>query len=188
MKLIGLDLSHKRPWQRGLEYHSSFVGVVLYEMVAGRAPFHGETRTHTVVSSLESEPPPLVTFAPDAPAELQRIVRKALTKERDNRYQTARDLMLDLKSLRRDLDIHSEMRRSSSPAREVEYSSGVKDDVRKGNQDLSMPKDERFPTEADSASNEGQRGEESVGLRIAAMVAMFLLALAAILFGYCGRK
>jgi serine/threonine-protein kinase len=89
------------------------LGVVLYEMLAGRPPFYGETKSHTVVSILESEPPPLTTFAPDTPPELQRIVRKALTKDRDSRYQTARDLMIDLKSLRRELDLRSELERSS---------------------------------------------------------------------------
>src|SRR5205807_2466818 len=92
------------------------LGVVLYEMLAGRPPFRGETNSHTVVSILETEPPLLSKFAPDTPAELQRIVRKALTKDRDSRYQTARDLMIDLKSLRRDLDIQSEMKRSTAPA------------------------------------------------------------------------
>ncbi len=81
------------------------LGVVLYEIVAGRPPFGGETKSHTVVSILEEEPLPLTEFAPNIPAELQRIVRKALTKDRDNRYQTARDLMIDLKNLRRELDI-----------------------------------------------------------------------------------
>src|SRR2546427_3381769 len=84
------------------------LGVVLYEMLVGRPPFRGETKSHTVVSILETEPPLLTTLAPDTPAELQRIVRKALTKDRDERYQTARDLMIDLKSLRRDLDIQIE--------------------------------------------------------------------------------
>jgi pimeloyl-ACP methyl ester carboxylesterase len=88
------------------------LGVVLYEMIAGRAPFRGETRSHTVVSILEDEPPPLTEFAPNIPAELLRIVRKALTKDSDSRYQTARDMMIDLKNLRRELDIQSELKRS----------------------------------------------------------------------------
>jgi len=92
------------------------LGVVLYEMLAGRPPFHGETKSHTVVSILESEPPPLSTLAPDTPVELQRIIRKSLTKDRDSRYQTARDLMIDLKTLRRDLDIKSEIERSTIPS------------------------------------------------------------------------
>jgi serine/threonine protein kinase/pimeloyl-ACP methyl ester carboxylesterase len=164
------------------------LGVVLYEMVAGRPPFRGETKSHTVVSILETEPPALATFAPEAPAELQRIVRKALTKDRDSRYQTARDLMIDLKSLRRDLDIQSEMRRSSTPDHEVKDSSGAKVEVGKGDQDLTLSKDEQFPTEAGSTPGERQRGEGSVSYRIAAMIAMFLLALAGFLFWFFSRK
>jgi serine/threonine protein kinase/tetratricopeptide (TPR) repeat protein len=91
------------------------LGMVLYEMVAGRAPFEGETSSHLIVSILDHEPTPLAFFAPDAPAELQRIVRKCLTKERDERYQTARDLMIDLKNLRRELDLQSELDRSIAP-------------------------------------------------------------------------
>jgi hypothetical protein len=89
------------------------LGVVLYEMVGGRAPFLGETSSHILVSILEHEPPPLARFAPAAPPELQRIVRKCLAKEPDERYQTARDLMIDLKSLRRELDLQGELERST---------------------------------------------------------------------------
>jgi serine/threonine protein kinase/tetratricopeptide (TPR) repeat protein len=91
------------------------LGVVLYRMVTGRAPFTGETPSHVTVSILEHEPRPLARFAPDVPAEFQRIVRKCLTKKRDERYQTARDLMIDLKSLRRELDFQSELERSATP-------------------------------------------------------------------------
>src|SRR6185436_7710740 len=97
------------------------LGVVLYEMLAGRAPFRGETNSHTVVSILESEPVSLITLASNVPAELNRIVRKALTKDRESRYQTARDLMIDIKSLRREIDLHAELGRSGS-AREIEQS------------------------------------------------------------------
>ena len=90
------------------------LGVVLYEMVAGRVPFEGETASHVSVAVLEHEPPPLTRFVPDAPAELQRIVRKCLTKARDERYQTARDLMIDLKSLRRDLELQTELTRTDN--------------------------------------------------------------------------
>ena len=88
------------------------LGVVLYEMIAGRPPFLGETKSHIVVAILEDEPAPLTDSVPNIPVELQRIVRKALTKDRDSRYQTARDMMIDLKNLRRDLDIQSELKRS----------------------------------------------------------------------------
>ncbi len=83
------------------------LGVVLYEMLACRAPFASSTRMDTLVAILEREPPPLVQSTPDTPAaltQLQRIVRKTLRKERSERYQTATELLADLKSARQELD------------------------------------------------------------------------------------
>ena len=95
------------------------LGVVLYEMLSGKVPFTGETVNHTIVSILEKEPPLLT----NVPAELQRIVRKALTKDVDMRYQSARDLLIDLKNLRRDLDIQGEIERSVVPDRDLSTTS-----------------------------------------------------------------
>jgi serine/threonine protein kinase/tetratricopeptide (TPR) repeat protein len=89
------------------------LGVVLYEMLAGKVPFTGETVNHTIVSILEKEP----LLLENVPAELQRIVRKAMTKDVEMRYQSARDLLIDLKNLRRDLDIQGELERSVVPNR-----------------------------------------------------------------------
>jgi eukaryotic-like serine/threonine-protein kinase len=91
------------------------LGVVLYEMLAGRLPFTGETVNHTIVSILEKEPPLLTTV----PSELQRIVRKSMTKDVEMRYQTAHDLLIDLKNLRRELDLQGELERSIIPNREI---------------------------------------------------------------------
>ena len=90
------------------------LGVVLYEMVAGRVPFAGETSSHVIVAILERDPAPLARFAPGAPAELQRIVRKCLAKDLDERYQTARDLIVDLRNLRREVELQSEIDRSTA--------------------------------------------------------------------------
>jgi tetratricopeptide (TPR) repeat protein len=76
------------------------VGVTIYEMASGRRPFVGPTTTDTIAAILKEEPPPLL----DVPPELQRIVRKALEKNRDYRYQTAQDLQADLKRLRQELE------------------------------------------------------------------------------------
>ena len=89
------------------------LGVVLYEMLSGKVPFTGETVNHTIVSILEKEP----LLLENVPAELQRIVRKSMTKDVDMRYQTAHDLLIDLKNLRRDLDIQGELERSVVPNR-----------------------------------------------------------------------
>ncbi len=87
-------------------------GVLLYEMLTGHMPFLGETTSDVIAAILRSEPAPLNTYATEAPAELQRIVRKALQKECDERYQTVKDLLLDLKSLQRELDLAAELERS----------------------------------------------------------------------------
>ena len=81
------------------------LGVVLYEMLAYRVPFVGATRMDTMVAILEREPAPLFQFA-SAPAvlsELERVVSKALRKERDERYQSAGEMLTDLKSVRQKL-------------------------------------------------------------------------------------
>jgi eukaryotic-like serine/threonine-protein kinase len=90
------------------------LGVVVYEMVTGRAPFEGETPNHVIVSILESDPPPLARYA-EVPAELERIVGKALRKDREERYQTASDLALDLKSLKQEREVEARLKRSLQP-------------------------------------------------------------------------
>ncbi|HEV3468897.1 MAG TPA: protein kinase, partial [Pyrinomonadaceae bacterium] len=80
------------------------LGVVLYELVAGRVPFDAPTYGDLVVTILQDEPPPLARFAPDAPAELEAVLRRALAKKREDRYQSARDLQNDLRRLRRRFD------------------------------------------------------------------------------------
>jgi serine/threonine protein kinase/Tfp pilus assembly protein PilF len=95
------------------------LGVVLYEMLSGKIPFTGETVNHTIVSILEREP----MLLENVPAELQRIVRKSMTKDVNMRYQTAHDLLIDLKNLRRDLDIQGELERSVVPNRETAKAS-----------------------------------------------------------------
>ena len=80
------------------------LGVVLYEMAAGHMPFEGETATDVILSVVEREPPPLARYSREVPAELERIVNKALRKNKEERYQTIKDLSLDLKSLKQKLE------------------------------------------------------------------------------------
>ena len=76
------------------------LGVVIYEMIAGQPPFKGRTDSHTRVSIIDHEPTPLVEYAAGVPRQLERIVMKALAKDKLKRYQTITDLKLDLEQLR----------------------------------------------------------------------------------------
>ncbi len=89
------------------------LGVVLYEMFAGRPPFEGKTGSDVIASILEKEPPPLARFAKEVPAEFQRIMNKALAKDPEERYQTIKDLLIDLRSLKRQLEFESKLERSA---------------------------------------------------------------------------
>lgn len=91
------------------------VGAVLYEMITGRLPFAGDTTTETISLILQKEPAPLTRYTNEAPAELERIVTKALTKDREERYQTAKDLALDLRNLKRKLEVDAEIERTVPP-------------------------------------------------------------------------
>ena len=91
------------------------LGVVIYEMIAGRTPFEGETSTDVIVAITQKEPPPLARFAPKVPDELDWIVMKALRKDRDERYQTIKELITDLRRLKQRLEFQSELERSAAP-------------------------------------------------------------------------
>src|SRR5947208_11999390 len=79
-------------------------GVVLYEAISGQQPFAGASAAATASAIVTHEPAPLARFAPDIPAEVQLIVRKCLEKNRERRYQTIREVALDLDSCRREVE------------------------------------------------------------------------------------
>lgn len=116
--------SYMSPEQaRGLEVDERTdlwsLGAVLYEMVSGRLPFEGATTTDVLSMILHREPPSLLLHRSDLPAELERIIEKALTKQRDERYQLAKDLGSDLKRLKQRLEVEAELERSITPDEEL---------------------------------------------------------------------
>jgi eukaryotic-like serine/threonine-protein kinase len=91
------------------------LGVVLYEMVAGHLPFAGETTSDVISLILQKEPLALTTVSTGIPERLDEIVTKTLSKDREARYQTIKDLALDLKRLKQRLEVEAEIERTQPP-------------------------------------------------------------------------
>jgi serine/threonine protein kinase len=92
-------------------------GILLYEMFTARLPFKGDDAMDTLSAILRAQPEPLAAIRPGAPAELQRILDKCLEKDPRDRYQDTRDLVVDLRRLRRETD--------SQPVQAVDTASGT---------------------------------------------------------------
>ena len=91
-------------------------GAVLYEMSTGQLPFRGDGAAEVLDAILNRAPVAPVRLNPDLPAELERIVNKALEKDRELRYQSAAEMRADLQRLKRDLDTDRIATASISPA------------------------------------------------------------------------
>ena len=85
------------------------LGAVIYEMVAQRKPFEGETPSDTLAAILKTDPPSLAQLMPETPPELVRIVTKTLRKDREERYQAVKELLIDLRALKQDLEFQAKM-------------------------------------------------------------------------------
>jgi serine/threonine protein kinase len=101
------------------------LGVVLYEMLAGRAPFDGETPSDVLVALLSSEPAPLAESAHEAPAELRQLVERALRKERNERHQTMRELLDDLRDARDEVSFRARQELHTSTGGEASHAGPV---------------------------------------------------------------
>src|SRR5437867_8855122 len=157
------------------------LGVLIYEMVAGRLPFEGESTNEIVASILsDKEPLPLARYARDIPAELERIVEKALRKDREQRYQTVKDLLLDLRSLRHHLEFAAELERFVPP--QINTMKAATSGEQMPVESLEQP----APRETSSAEH---RVREIMRHKTAVVIAlMMLVTLAAIASFYFGRS
>jgi two-component system LytT family response regulator len=93
------------------------LGVVFYEMATARLPFPGATPSETMARILGAQPDAIARFNYDVPESLDRVVRKCLEKDRERRYQSARELLVDLKNLERDSNSRQAAASVAVPAR-----------------------------------------------------------------------
>jgi eukaryotic-like serine/threonine-protein kinase len=112
-------VSYMSPEQaRGLEVDTRSdlfsLGVVMYELLTGHAPFTGETSNDVLVVLLSGEPRPLARYSASLPTALQEIVNRALAKPVEQRYQTARELGADLKRLKAELSFAARLKGKSA--------------------------------------------------------------------------
>ncbi|MGI8788520.1 MAG: protein kinase domain-containing protein [Pyrinomonadaceae bacterium] len=96
------------------------LGVVIYEMIAGKTPFAGNTMSETFANLINKEPQPLARYTESVSDELQRIVAKTLRKNKDERYQTMKGLLADLKSLQKRLNFEAELNSEGETRRKGE--------------------------------------------------------------------
>ncbi|MEP6925453.1 MAG: protein kinase [Pyrinomonadaceae bacterium] len=87
------------------------LGVVIYEMLTGKGPFNKPTTSDVIAAILTENPSSITLVKSDAPVELERIVSKALKKSKDERYQTSKDLLLDIKSLKKEIEFSENLER-----------------------------------------------------------------------------
>src|SRR5216110_1289816 len=95
------------------------LGVVLYEIVGGNPPFRGETPNDCIASILTTEPPPLSGVFPNVPLKLESILQKALRKNSDERYQTIKEMLADLRILKGELEAESSLPHTKARAESI---------------------------------------------------------------------
>jgi serine/threonine protein kinase len=155
------------------------LGVVTHEMLTGRVPFAGETASDVIAAVLEREPQPLVSSGEEIPLELKRIVSKALRKDCEERYQTIKDMLVDLKSLKQELEFDAKMKRSTQS-----QSQGVEGTPTSIEQTTTVKQTAAPTPSAEYVVSGIKRHKFKVGVLL---VALLLAGTAIAYFGYFGR-
>ncbi len=158
------------------------LGTVIHEMVTGKKAFEGETASDSLAAILTIDPPLLSHFTPEAPSELVRIVSKALRKDREERYQVVKDLLLDLKSLKEEIAFQAKLERSVAPQKVVSTNNaGRESNAAIGGSVSNTNELKTAVSTADSLSSEIKRPKIRTALVFAGLA---LAAIAAIITLY----
>jgi eukaryotic-like serine/threonine-protein kinase len=174
------------------------LGVVLYEMATGRLPFTGDTITETIDRITHSQPEAIARLNYDVPPELEVIIKKALRKDREERYQAIHDLLVDLKELKREADLAAGLQRSTPPAsRSVEIPTQIYDSSAAASQNSVLPAATTTPiaqhptSSAEYVAGEIKKNKKAV-IAVAAIVLIAGVAVVgiggAIVFRYYGSR
>jgi serine/threonine protein kinase/Tfp pilus assembly protein PilF len=115
-------MSPEQALGKGVDHRSDIfsMGVVFYEMTTGQKPFSGNTPTETIDRIVHAQPESILRMNYNAPQSLELIIRKCMEKDPDRRYQSASEILIDLKNLKRDLDSSD-----SKSSRQVSISGAV---------------------------------------------------------------
>jgi len=158
------------------------LGVVLYEMATGRLPFSGDTVTETIDRIAHSQPEAIGRLNYDVPPELEVIIKKALRKDREERYQRIHDLLVDLRELKRESDLAAGLERSTPPAsRSVEIPTQIYDSSAIASQTSALPAATtasiaQHPTSsAEYIAGEIKRNRKPIGIAVAAIVVVGII-------------
>lgn len=163
-------------------------GVVLYEMATGRLPFSGETVTETIDRIVHAQPEAIARLNYDLPAELEVIIKKALRKDRNQRYQNIHDLLVDLRDLRGELNISERLEYSVASGQSLGQSHGFHITERTTIPSFSTT-GRSAPQRTSSAEyivNEIKRHKTSFAV-VAGAILMAVIALGVGLYRFAGR-
>jgi serine/threonine protein kinase len=163
------------------------LGVVLYEMIAGRVPFEGETPSDCIAAILDKEPPALTRFAPDVPEALEVIVTSALTKDRDERYHSVKEFLGALRRLKQRLDASAEIERSAAPDLHVASSPSSDAIVSSPSQSIPTTQPIHSTSSAEYIVSEIKRHKTGIAIAVA-LVAVLLVGGGFALYKILGAK